>query len=65
MYQLLFSLGINIRNFKRVAYTYLKLCYASKSVTDERPKSNILLQLFRSLRHNEHTMLNNVTTAFL
>ena len=45
----IFSWGIHIRNFKTVACTCLKLCYASKSVTtrrtnrwmDEHPRSNI------------------------
>ena len=49
----IFSWGIHIRNFKTVAFTVLKLCYASKSMmngltdgrtdrwTDEQPRSNM------------------------
>ena len=60
----IFSLGIHRRNVKTVACTVLKLCYASKSVTngqtnrrteertDEHPRSNMPLQL-RSWGHNE------------
>ena len=52
--------------FKTVACRVLKLCYASKSMTDgwmnrqtdERPRSNMPLQLLRSWGHNKlsHTI---------
>ena len=55
MCHLFFSWGIHLRNFKTVACTVLKLCYASKSVTngrtDERPRGNMPLQLLRSWVH--------------
>ena len=55
----IFSWGIHIRNFKTVAFTVLKLCYVSKSVTnglkdgwtDEQPRSNMPLQLLWSWGH--------------
>ena len=63
----IFSWGIHIWNFKTVAFTVLKLCYASKSVTngrtdgrkdrrtdgrtDEQPRSNMPLQLLWSWGH--------------
>ena len=36
----IFSWGIHIRNFKTVAFTVLKLCYASNSVSDGRTNNS-------------------------
>ena len=61
----IFSWGIHIRNFITVAFTVLKLCYASKNLTNERtegqteeqPRSNMPLKLLWSWRHNNATII--------